>query len=97
MTMELKAKEILAWNPQWNAILEQIRQDLADCLVSFELEDVDINSDNPDLFEEYLAMTLHTIRSAFHKTHKHSPGQLVFGSDIFIPIDVPIDWNKIKE
>ena len=89
--MGLKAKESLAWNPQSNTILERIHQVLADCLVSFELEDVDINSNDPDPFEEYLAMASYAIRSVFHKTHEHSPGQLVFGRDMFMPINVPID------
>ena len=70
---------------------------LADCLVSFELEDMDIDSDDPDPFEEYLTMASYATCSAFHKTHGHSPGQLVFGRDMFMPIDVPIDWTEIKE
>mmetsp|Transcript_53643 Transcript_53643/g.61010 ORF Transcript_53643/g.61010 Transcript_53643/m.61010 type:complete len:157 (-) Transcript_53643:66-536(-) len=93
MNIGLKAKESLTWNLQSNAILERIHQVLADCLVSFELEDVNNDSDDPDPFEEYLAMALYAIRSAFHKTHGHSPGQLVFGCDI----NVPIDWTAIKE
>ena len=95
--MELNAKECLAWNSQSNAILERKHQVLADCLVSIELEDVNINFDNPDPFEEYLSIVSYIIRSAFHTTHGHSPRQLVFRRDIFIPIDVPIDWTAIKE
>ena len=95
--MGLKVKESLTWNPQSNAILKKIHQVLANCLVSFELEDVDINSNNQDLFEECLAMISYAIRRAFHKTHGHSSGQLVFGCDMFMPIDVPIDWIAIKE
>ena len=48
INMGLKAKEKFSLNPQSNAILERIHQVLADCLVSFELEDMNINSDNPD-------------------------------------------------
>ena len=67
MNMRLKAKESLSWNPQSNTILERIRQVLVDCLISFELEDMDIDSNNPDPFEEYLTMESYAIRSAFHK------------------------------
>ena len=95
--MGLKAKESLAWNLQSNNILERIHQVLADCLVSFELEGADINPNVSDQFEEYLAIASYAIHSAFHKIHGHSPGKLVFGRDMFIPIDVPIDWTAIKE
>ena len=77
MNMGLKAKGSFASNPQSNAILKRIHQVLADCLVSFELGDMDINSDNPDPFKEYLATASYAIYSSFHKTHRHSPGQLV--------------------
>ena len=97
INMGLKAKKSLSWNPQSNAIIERIYQVLPDCLVSFDLEDMDIDSDDPDPFEEYLTTLSYAIRSAFHKTHGHSPGQLVFGRDMFMPIDVPIDWTAIKE
>ena len=42
-------------------------------------------------------MASYTIRCAFHKTHGHSPGQLVFGRDMFMPINIQIDWIAIKE
>ena len=73
INMGLKAKESLAWNPQLNAILERLHQVLADCLVSFELEGVDIDSDNRDQFEEDVTIALYAIQCAFHKTHRHSP------------------------
>ena len=59
---------------------------------------MDIVLDNTDPFEEYLAMVWYEIRSAFYKTHGHSPGQLVFRRDMCMPINVPIiDWKTIKE
>ena len=42
-------------------------------------------------------MASYVNHSAFHKTHVLFPGQLVFRSDTFVPIDVPIDWITIKE
>ena len=42
-------------------------------------------------------MASYAIRCAFHKTHGYSPGQLVFGRDMFMPIEATIDWNSIKE
>ena len=97
MNIGLKEKTSLPWNLQSNDILERIHQVLTDYLVSFELEDMDIDSDNPDPFEEYLTMASYAISSVFHKTHGHTPGQLVFGRDMFMPIDVSINWTAIRE
>ena len=37
---------------------------------------------------------VHSIR---HMCYGYSPGQLVFGHDMFMPIETTIDWNLIKE
>ena len=95
--MGLKEKTSLPWNPQSNSILERIHQVLGDCLTTFKLDELDIPEDEEDPFEEYLTMASYAIRCAFHKTHGHSPGQLVFGRDMFMPIEAKIDWNSIRE
>ena len=88
--MGLKEKTSLPWNPQSNSILERIRQVLADCLIIFKLEEFNIDEDEEDPFEEYLTITSYAIRCAIHKTHGYSPGQLVFGRDMFMPIETTI-------
>ena len=95
--MGLKEKTSLPWNPQSNSILERIHQVLADCLTTFELEQSNINKDEEDPFKEYLTMASYAIRCVFHKTHVYSAGQLVFGRDMFMPIETPINWNSIKQ
>ena len=95
--MGLKEKTRLPWNPQSNSILEIIHQVLADCLTTFELEELVINLEEEDPFEEYLTMALYTIRCDFHKTHGHSPEQLVFDCDKFVPVLISIDWKSIEE
>ena len=96
--MGLEEKTSLPWNPQSNSILERIHQVLGDCLTTFELEELDIDADeDEDPFEEYLTMATYAIRCAYHKTHGYSPGQLVFGRDMFMPIETTIDWDSIKE
>ena len=61
---------------------------------------MDIELDDLDPFEEYLAMAsyaiLHAIRSAFHKKHKHSPVQLVLGRNMSMPINIIIDWKQSR-
>ena len=72
-------------------------QVLRDYLTTFELEELNIDKDEKTPFEEYLTMASYAIRCAFHKTHGYSPGQLVFGHGIFMPIETTIDWNSIKQ
>ena len=94
--MGLKQKPSLAWNPQSNAILERIHQVLADCIRSFNLEEKVFNEQDDDPFEEYLTAAAFSIRAAFHQTHGHSPAQMVFGRDMFMPVSADIDWEQIK-
>ena len=50
-----------------------------------------------DPFEEYLAAAAFSIQCSYHQTHDHSPAQLAFGRDIFMPVDAEIDWEKIQQ
>ena len=95
--MALTEKTSVPWNPQLDSILERIHQVLADCLITFKLEQLDINKEEEDPFEEYLTMASYAIHCAFHKTQGHSQGQLVFGCDMFMPVPVSIDWEPTRE
>ena len=78
--MDLKKCPSNAWNPQSNAILEQIYQEvLVDGLVSSDLEGTHIYEDEDDPFDEYLTELLYTFRSSYHQSHSRSPAQLIFG------------------
>ena len=51
-----------------------------------------------DPFTEYLSNAAYAIQCAFHATHGHSPGELVFGRDMFMPSKSKnINWNAIKD
>ena len=95
--MHLKIKTSLPWNPQSNAVLERIHQVLQDMLLTFELDDADIDEEDEDPFEDYLAHAAYAIRCGFHASHGHSPGELVFGRDMFMPVSSRIDWDAIRE
>ena len=82
-----------AWNPQANAILERVHQVLGNCLRTFDLEEADLSDDNP--FDEFLAATAYAIRSTVHTTLGASPGQLVFGRDMILPITYKADWAVV--
>ena len=53
---------------------------ILDMLRSFDLENQEIEDDNP--FDYFLQSAAWTIRSTFHTTLQDSPCQLVFGRDI---------------
>jgi len=94
--MGLKRCVSLPWTPTSNAILERIHQVLGDGLRVFDLENMNIDPDDEDPFDEYLSAVSYAIRGAYHQTHGHSPAQLVFGRDMYLPIPAEIDWESIK-
>ena len=62
---------------------------------SFNLENNDLDPEDP--FEEFLTAAAYAIRSAHHTTLGYSPAQLVFGRDMFMPVNFDVDWEKIKQ
>ena len=96
-SMGMKEKVSLPWSPQPSSALERIHQILADCLRAFELEDKEIDSNEADPFEECLAQAAYAIRCGFHATHGRSPGELVFGRNMFLPVESPVDWEELKD
>ena len=92
--MGIKTKPSGAWNPQSNSVLERVHQVLGDCLRSFNLEQKELNPNDP--FEEFLTAAAYAIRSAHHTTLGYSPAQLVFGRDMFMPVNFQVDWERIK-
>ena len=93
--MGLFEKPSLAWNPQSNAILDRVHQVLQDCLLTMDLDNVDIDEDDNDPFEPYLTKAACAIRGVHHATHGKSPCQLIFGRNIFMPINAETDWDEI--
>ena len=37
----------------------------------------------------------YAIYYAYHYTHQNSPGQLVYGRDMFLPVDRKINWEEL--
>ncbi len=85
-----------SWNPQANAVLERIHQVLGDGLQAFDLEGTEIDPEEDDPFNEYLAAVSYAICSAFHQTHGYLPSQMVFGRDMFLDASAEINWDKIR-
>ena len=84
------------YNPQANAIIERAHQVLGDQLRTFELENRDLTPAERT-FEPFLTACAYALRSTYHTTLKASPGQLVFGRDMLLPIKFKADWALITQ
>ena len=45
----------------------------------------------------FLSATAWAIRSTVHTTFFATPGQLKFGHNMLLPIQLKIDWNRIRQ
>jgi hypothetical protein len=52
--------------------------------------------DNKDPWGPFLSSDAYAIRSTFHTTLKATPGQLVFGKDMVLPISFMADWGGLN-
>ena len=73
-----------SWNLTAKAVIEWIHQVLGDGLQAFDLKGAEIDPDEDDPLDEYLAAVLYAICSPFHQKHGYSPAQMVFGRDMFL-------------
>jgi hypothetical protein len=90
----LERKPSTEYNPQSNGIIERVHQVLANALRSFELEERELDSTNP--WDEFLTAAAFAIRSTHHTTLGASPAQLVYGRDMFLPVNYVADWARIR-
>ena len=92
----LKRKNTTDYNPQANSIIERVHQVIGDQMRTFELENREF-TEAEKTFEPFLTACAYAIRSTFHTTYKASPGQLVFGRDMILPIKFKADWALITQ
>jgi hypothetical protein len=53
--------------------------------------------DEKDPWEPFLSSAAYAIRYKFHTTLQETPGQLVFGRDMVLPITFMADWGAIEQ
>ena len=94
--MNIKKKPTTDYNPQGNSVLERIHQVLGNQLRTFELEERELTKDE-ETFEPFLTACAYAIRCTYHTTLKATPGQLVFGRDMILPIKFKADWALIEQ
>ena len=91
----LKVKKSTTANPQSNAIIERVHQTLGNLLRTFELEEIDLDEEDP--FSGILAAAAFAVRSTYHTTLQATPGQLIYGRDMLFNIKHIADWKAIRE
>ena len=91
----IKTKPITVKNPQANSILERIHQVLGNMIRTFELEERDIDENDP--FSGILAAVAWATRSTYHTTLQATPGQLVFGRDMVLNVTHLANWYDINK
>jgi hypothetical protein len=53
--------------------------------------------DDNDPWGPFLSSAAYSVRSTFHTKLKATPGQLVFGRDMVLPITFMEDWEAINQ
>ena len=81
------------YNPQSNSIIERIYQALANSLRTLELEEQELDAHDP--WSPFLLAAAFVVQATCHTTVQASPGQLVFGHDMVLPIKYIIDWERL--
>ena len=82
-------------NPQSNSIIERVHQVLENSLKTFELEQQELDEHDP--WSIFLSSCAWAIRSTYHTVLESTPGQLVFGRDMLLPIQFKADWARIRQ
>ena len=90
----IKEKHSTSHNPQSNGVIERIHQVVGNSLRTFQLESQELTDEDP--WTPYLASVAWAIRSTYHTVLNATPGQLVFGRDMVLPIQFQADWARIK-
>ena len=92
----MKEKLSTSYNPQSNGIIERVHdQVLGNALRTFELEEKELDTNDP--WGHFLSAAAWAIRSTVHTTLDATPGQLVFGRDMLLPIQIKTDWAQIRQ
>jgi hypothetical protein len=88
-------KSSTEYNPQANSIIERVHLTLGNMLRTFQLEETEIKEEDP--FSAILSSVAWAIRSTYHTVLNATPGQLVFGRDMVLPIACKAEWAEIVQ
>jgi hypothetical protein len=91
----INKKNSTPFNPQSNVIIERVHLTLNDALRNAEIDGREM--DDKDPWGPFLSSITYAIRSTFHTKLKATPGKLVFGRDILLPIKFMADWGAMGQ
>jgi hypothetical protein len=91
----IKKKNSTPCNTQSNGIIERVHLTLNDLLRTAEIDGREMDEKDP--WGPFLSSAAYAIRSKFHTTLKATPGQLLFGRDMLLPIKFMADWGAIEQ
>jgi hypothetical protein len=90
-----KKKNSTLFNPQSNGIIERVNLTLNDSLRISEIDGREM--DETDHWVPFLSSAAYAIRITFHATLEATPGKVVFGRDMVLPIKFMLDWGAIEQ
>ena len=77
------------------AILEIIHQVLGKLVCTYNIQETYV--DDADPWMGILSAAAFVVISMYHTTKGKSPGQIVFGQDMILPINHVADWRYIRQ
>ena len=89
----LKRKPITTRNPQSNAIIERIHQNIGNIIHTFDVSNI-VNN-NP--WSGILSATVFAVRATYHTTLHASLMQLLFGRDAILNIKHVANWEHFRQ
>ena len=92
--MKIKPKPCTDYNPQANGVIERVHQVLGNSLRTLEVSGREMTEESS--LEPVFTRIAYAIRCAYHTTLQATPGQLVFGRDMILPIQFRADWTQIQ-
>ena len=91
----VKSKPASPGNLQANTIIDIIHHILGNLLCTYNLQETYI--DDADPLMGILAETAVAVQCTYHIMKDRSPGQLLFGRDIILPINHVLHWRYIRQ
>jgi hypothetical protein len=91
----IKKKNSTRFNPQSNGIIERVHLSLNDSSRTAGIDGREMDEKDP--WGPFLVSAAYAIRITFHTTLKATPGKLVFGRDMVLPIKFMADWREIEQ
>ena len=89
----IKTKTTSPGNLQENAIVERIYQVIGNLLRTYNLHETYVY--DADQWMGILSAVDFVVQSRYHRINGKSPGQIVFGRDMILPINHVADWRYI--